>query len=106
MDQRLSPKDLPRAQLFVAAVAVLGVLLAKPVAAASTTRAYSAQLDHLFGISVDGLTLLGDAVLGGLQLAQTLLFKQSQQHLAALKIGKRDAAFRDGLLAARVAEDG
>ena len=67
MDHRLSSKDLPRAQLLAAAVAILGVLLANPAAAASTTGVYSAQPVYLFGIPVDfilfGLTLLGVAVL-------------------------------------------
>ena len=67
MDHRLSPKDLPRAQLLAAAVAILGVLLANPAAAASTTGVYSAQPVYLFGIPVDfilfGLTLLGVAIL-------------------------------------------
>ena len=40
------------------------------------------------------------------QPAQTFLFERSQRHWAASKIGRRDAAFRDGLLAARMAEDG
>ncbi len=66
MDHRLSSKDLPRAQLLAAAVAILGVLLANPAAAASTTGVYSAQPVYLFGIPVDfilfGLTLLGVAV--------------------------------------------
>ena len=46
---------------------VLGVLLANPAAAASTTGVYSAQPVYLFGVPVDfilfGLTLLGVAVL-------------------------------------------
>ena len=66
MDHRLSPKDLPRGQLLAAAVAILGVLLANPAAAASTTGVYSAQPVYLFGVPVDfilfGLTLLGVAV--------------------------------------------
>jgi len=66
MDHRLSPKDLPRAQVLAAAVAILGVLLANPAAAASTTGVYSARPVYLFGIPVDfilfGLTLLGVAV--------------------------------------------
>ena len=66
MDHRLSPKDLPRTQLFAAAVAILGVLLANPAAAASTTGVYSAQPVYLFGVPVDfilfGLTLLGVAI--------------------------------------------
>jgi hypothetical protein len=66
MDHRLLPKDLPRAQLLAAAVALLGVLLANPVAAASTTGVYSAQPVYLFDVPVDfilfGLTLLGVAV--------------------------------------------
>jgi hypothetical protein len=66
MDHRLSPKDLPRAQLLAAAVAILGVLLANPAAAASTTGVYSAQPVYLFDVPVDfilfGLTLLGVAV--------------------------------------------
>ena len=129
MDHRLSPKDLPRAQLLAAAVAILGVLLANPAAAASTTGAYSAQPVHLFGIPVDfilfGLTLRRWAWAScrrcsnpdaphkkrveqdtRYQLAQTFLFERSQRHSAASKIGRRNAAFRDGLWAARVAEDG
>jgi Na+/H+ antiporter NhaD/arsenite permease-like protein len=67
MDQRLSPKGLPRAQLLAAAVAIpLGVLLANPAAAASTTGVYSAQPVYLLGVPIDfilfGLTLLGVAV--------------------------------------------
>jgi hypothetical protein len=66
MDHRLLPKDLPRAQLLAAAVAILGVLLANPAAAASTTGVYSAQPVYLFDVPVDfilfGLTLLGVAV--------------------------------------------
>ena len=66
MDQRLTPKDLPQAQLLAAAVAILGVLLANPAAAASTTGVYSAQPVYLFGVPVDfilfSLTLLGVAV--------------------------------------------
>jgi Na+/H+ antiporter NhaD/arsenite permease-like protein len=67
MDQRLSPKRLPRAQLLAAAVAIpLGVLLANPAAAASTTGVYSAQPVYLLGVPIDlilfGLTLLGVAV--------------------------------------------
>ncbi|HEX2337998.1 MAG TPA: hypothetical protein VHI72_16170, partial [Hyphomicrobiaceae bacterium] len=66
MDHRLTPKDLPRAQLLAAAVAILGVLLANPAAAASTTGVYSAQPVYLFGVPVDfilfSLTLLGVAV--------------------------------------------
>ena len=67
MDHRLSPKTLPRAQLLAATVGTLGVLLANPAAAASTTGVYSAQPVYLFGIPVDfilfGLTLLGVAIL-------------------------------------------
>ena len=52
--------------LLAAAVAILGVLLANPAAAASTTGVYSAQPVYLFGIPVDfilfGLTLLGVAI--------------------------------------------
>jgi Na+/H+ antiporter NhaD/arsenite permease-like protein len=66
MDHRPPPKDLPRAQLFAAAVVILGVLLANPAAAASTTGVYSAQPIYLFGVPIDfilfGLTLLGVAV--------------------------------------------
>jgi len=66
MDRQLSPKILPRAQLLATAVAVLGVLLANPAAAASTTDVYSAQPVYLFGIPVDfilfGLTLLAVAI--------------------------------------------
>jgi Na+/H+ antiporter NhaD/arsenite permease-like protein len=67
MDQRLSPKGLPRAQLLAAAVAIpLGVLLANPAAAASSTGVYSAQPVYLLGVPIDfilfGLTLLGVAV--------------------------------------------
>src|SRR5215204_5003420 len=72
MDHRLSRKNLPQAQflaerlLLTAAVAILGVLFANPVAAASTTGVYSAQPVYLFGIPVDfilfGLTLLAVAV--------------------------------------------
>ena len=40
------------------------------------------------------------------QLAQTFLFEQSQRHSAASEIGRRDAAFRNGFVAARVAGDG
>jgi Na+/H+ antiporter NhaD/arsenite permease-like protein len=67
MDQRLSPKGLPRAQLLAAAVAIpLGVLLANPAAAASSTGVYSTQPVYLLGVPIDfilfGLTLLGVAV--------------------------------------------
>jgi Na+/H+ antiporter NhaD/arsenite permease-like protein len=66
MDHRLSPKELPRAQLLTAAVAILSALLASPAAAASPTDVYSAQPVYLFGIPVDfilfGLTLLGVAM--------------------------------------------
>jgi Na+/H+ antiporter NhaD/arsenite permease-like protein len=66
MDRRLLPKDLPRAQLLAAAVAILSVLLENPAAAASTTGVYSAQPVYLFDVPVDfilfGLTLLGVAV--------------------------------------------
>ena len=66
MDHRSSPKDLPRAQLLAAAVAVLAVLFTNPAAAASTTGVYSAEPVYLFGVPVDfilfGLTLLGVAV--------------------------------------------
>jgi len=52
--------------LVAAAVALPGVLLANPAAAASATGAYSAQPVFLFGIPIDfilfGLTLLGVAV--------------------------------------------
>ena len=197
MDHRLSSKDLPRAQLLAAAVAILAVLLANLAAAASTTGVFSAQPVYLFGIPVDfilfGMTLLGVAVfhhktlqvaltglavvtvykllftgfrqgegLSGLalqmqhewvilanlflllmgfailsrhfenffvmyaivgwhpdaphkkrveqdtryQLTQTFLIQSSQRYPAVSKIGRRDAAFRDGLLAARVAGDG
>jgi hypothetical protein len=55
-----------RAPLLAAAMAILGVLLANPAAAASTTGVYSAQPVYLFGVPVDfivfGLTLLGVAV--------------------------------------------
>jgi Na+/H+ antiporter NhaD/arsenite permease-like protein len=64
MDHR--PKDLAPTQLLAAAVAFLGVLLANPAAAASTTGVYSAQPVDLFGVPADfilfGLTLLGVAV--------------------------------------------
>ncbi len=66
MDQRPSPKDRPRAWLLAAAVAILGVLLANPAAAASTTGIHSAQPVYLFGIPIDfilfGLTLIGVAI--------------------------------------------
>jgi Na+/H+ antiporter NhaD/arsenite permease-like protein len=67
MDQRLSPKGLPRAQLLATAVAIpLGVLLANPAAAASSTGVYSTQPVYLLGVPIDfilfGLTLLGVAV--------------------------------------------
>jgi Na+/H+ antiporter NhaD/arsenite permease-like protein len=67
MDHRPSPKHLTRALLLAAAVAILGVLLANPAAAAATTGGvYSAQPVYLFGVPVDfilfGLTLLGVAV--------------------------------------------
>jgi len=66
MDLRPSHKDLPRVRRLAAAVAILGILLANPAAAASTTGAYSAQPVYLFGVPVDfilfGLTLLGVAV--------------------------------------------
>jgi hypothetical protein len=66
MDHRLSPKALPRAQFLAAAVAILGVLLANPAAAASTTGDYSAQPVYLFDVPVDfilfGVTLLGVAI--------------------------------------------
>jgi hypothetical protein len=67
MDQRLSPKGIPRAQLLAAAVAIpLGVLLANPAAAASTTGVYSAQPVYLLSVPIDfilfGLTLLGVAI--------------------------------------------
>ena len=52
---------------LAAAVALLGILLANPAAAASTTGAYSAQPVYLFGVPVDfilfGLTLFGVAIL-------------------------------------------
>jgi Na+/H+ antiporter NhaD/arsenite permease-like protein len=66
MEYRPSPTALPRAQLIAAAATILGVLLANPAAAASTTGAYSAQPVYLFGVPVDfilfALTLLGVAV--------------------------------------------
>ena len=78
MDQRLSPKDLTRAQFLVqraesapllllaGAVAILGVLFASPAGAAPTTGLHLGQPVYLFGIPVDfilfGLTLLGVAI--------------------------------------------
>jgi hypothetical protein len=57
---------LPLAQVLAAAVAILGVLLANPAAAASAAGVYSVQPVYLFGIPIDfilfGLTLLGVAV--------------------------------------------
>ncbi|WP_249142554.1 citrate transporter [Bradyrhizobium sp. AUGA SZCCT0160] len=78
MHPRRSAEEILRAQsltgqatnvpllLVAAAVALPAVLIADPVAAASTTGPYSAQPVFLFGIPVDfilfGLTLLGVAV--------------------------------------------
>jgi Na+/H+ antiporter NhaD/arsenite permease-like protein len=66
MDPRSPSKGLPRAALLAASVAILGILLANPAAAASTAGIYSAQPVYLFGVPVDfilfGLTLLGVAV--------------------------------------------
>jgi hypothetical protein len=66
MDRRPPLKNLTRAQALTVAVAVLGVLLANPAAAASTTGVYAAQPVDLFGVPVDfilfGLTLLGVAI--------------------------------------------